>query len=212
MKKVTSKTNEKKSSKSMYTLKVTLLNGPVSDDFIEENSEVSRIIQILGIQTLEHLHDAIFTAYDRFDEHLYEFQFGKKLHAIDNIRYILPYEASDLTASKNIAGSVRKTSIDSLNLKPRQTFFYWFDFGDDWIHKINVVSIDTEFPEGKYPKIIARVGDSPPQYAEWEEEEEEDTDRDSDDKEKDYDDLYKKENHDEYDDSISNYYDDDHNE
>ena len=39
---------------------------------------VSRTIQIRGAQTLDDLHNAIFDALGRYDEHRYEFQFGKK--------------------------------------------------------------------------------------------------------------------------------------
>jgi hypothetical protein len=40
----------------------------------------------------------------------------------------------------------------------------------DWWHQINVESIDDVVPKGKYPKIINRVGKSPPQYLHLDEE------------------------------------------
>ncbi|RWX51876.1 pRiA4b ORF-3-like protein [Candidatus Electrothrix marina] len=50
--------------------------------------------------------------------------------------------------------------------RDRRTTWGKFDFGDDWWHQINVVSITepVSAPKGKYPKIIKRKGDSPPQY------------------------------------------------
>ena len=51
------------------------MGGPVSEKFA--NKEISRVIEIRGDQTLEELHHAIFQAYDRWDQHMYEFQFGK---------------------------------------------------------------------------------------------------------------------------------------
>ncbi len=42
-----------------------------------------------------------------------------------------------------------------------------FDFGDDWWHKIKVKSIGAEVPRGKLPKVVERVGESPPQYPDW---------------------------------------------
>ena len=64
-------------------------------------------------------------------------------------------------------------------------FGYWFDFGDDWWHQINVVAIQDEAPEGTYPRATKRVGASPPQYPNWDEEDdwEEDDDDDWDDTE-----------------------------
>src|SRR5581483_1046862 len=61
---------------SLYVLKVFLTGGPISAKFA--NKEVSRTIEIRGDQTLAQLHNAIFQAFDRWDEHLYEFQFGKR--------------------------------------------------------------------------------------------------------------------------------------
>ena len=54
-------------------------------------------------------------------------------------------------------------------MKVGQSFGYWFDFGDDWWHQINVLEIDDTVPEGKYPKVTKRVGKSPPQYMDEEE-------------------------------------------
>jgi len=173
MKQNKSKTKPKKRSRLIYTLKVVLIGGQVTDKFIKENPEISRTIRILGNQYLEDLHDAIFHAFDRFDEHMYEFQFGENFNSPDNKSYVLPYyESSSMFASNNIAGKVDTTRIDSLSLKVGDSFYYWFDFGDDWIHWIDVISIDKEIPQEKYPKITERVGDSPPQYLDWDEEDE----------------------------------------
>jgi len=65
---------------------------------------------------------------------------------------------------------VETTTIGSLGLKEKDSFLYWFDFGDDWWHRINIASIEDKSPEGKYPKITVRNGDSPPQYPDWGEE------------------------------------------
>ena len=45
-----------------------------------------------------------------------------------------------------------------------RSFGYWFDFGDDWWHQINVEAIEDQVPKGKFPKVTKRVGKSPPQY------------------------------------------------
>jgi len=173
MEKEKPKKGNKKKSVKVYTFEVFLLEAPVTEAFAKENPEVSRTIQILGNQTLEKLHDVIFKAFDREDDHLYEFQLGNELHDPDGSCYVLPIDLeSPFSEDKNIAGDVTKTKIDSLNLVVEQSFGYWFDFGDDWMHQINVISIDDKTPEGKYPRITERIGDSPPQYTDWDEEEE----------------------------------------
>jgi hypothetical protein len=154
----------------LYTLEVFILSGPVSEKFIKKNPEMSRTIQIRGDQTLEDLHHAIFDAFDRYDEHMYEFQFGKGPMDPKAPRYVLPGAFETDRGEKNPpAGRVDRTSIESLGLNVEQSFGYWFDFGDDWWHQINVEAIGDKVPSGKFPRVTKRVGKSPPQYAEEDE-------------------------------------------
>ena len=64
------------SPNGLYVLDVFLIDGPVTEEFIAENPVVSRTIEIKGSNTLEDLHKIIFKAFDRTDEHMYEFQVG----------------------------------------------------------------------------------------------------------------------------------------
>ena len=148
---------------NIYRLQVYLIGGPVPEKFAGQ--EISRTIEIRGDQTLEDLHHAIFDAYNRFDEHMYEFQFGKGPHDPKGKRYVLHtmFEAGD---DEQVAGDVARTTIDSLQLKVGQPFGYRFDYGDDWWHQINVESIEKGKPKVRYPRIVKRVGKSPPQYSE----------------------------------------------
>ena len=152
----------------LYTLKVSLLSGPVQEAFAKKNPVVSRTIQMVGAQTLADLHDAIYDAFDREEEHMYEFQFGKKPMDRTARRYSLGAEAAfDLFEDEDESGDVAETTLDSLGLKARNRFFYWFDFGDDWWHRIDVVRVENEAPPGEYPRVTERVGESPPQYPDW---------------------------------------------
>ena len=143
----------------LYTLVVFIVSGPVTEKFAKKNPEISRTIQIRGDQTLEELHHAIFDAFDREEEHLFEYQFGKKPMDPNGPRYVLHDDGE-----KHIAGLVSETTIDSLGLEVGRSFGYWFDFGDDWWHQIDVEVIDDEVPKGKYPKVTKRVGKSTSQY------------------------------------------------
>lgn len=145
----------------LYTLDVFLADGLITAKFAKKNRIVSRTIQIRGDQTLEDLHIAIFEAFDRFDEHMYEFQFGKR--QMDGPRYVMPWAAEN-SDGHSFVGIADQTTIESLHLKEGKSFWYWFDFGDDWWHQINVEAIEPDIPAGKYPKLIKRVGESPPQY------------------------------------------------
>lgn len=153
----------------LYTLHVFLLGGPVPREFA--GKEISRTFQIRGDQTLEALHRAIFKAFDRWDEHFYEFHFGKGPHDPKGKRYVLPEMLEQEGPDPTLAGDVTRTAIDALGLKVDRPFGYWFDYGDDWWHQINVVAIEEKASKGKYPRLIKRVGKSPPQYMDEEEDE-----------------------------------------
>jgi hypothetical protein len=152
-----------KGNVQLYTLEVFLMSGPISEKFAKKNPVISRTIQIRGDQTLEDLHHAIFDAFGRWEEHMYEFQFGKGPMDLKAPGYVLP-NADDMDDGKRPAGRVEQTTIGSLGLEVGRSFGYWFDFGDDWWHQIDVTAIEEKVSAGKYPKVTKKVGKSPPQY------------------------------------------------
>ena len=148
-----------KKGDKFYTLDVYLIQGPLTGGFDEK--EISRRIRIRGDQKLEDLHRVIFKAFDRWDEHFYEFLLGEgpfDRSAVYGLLFGIDTESDDST------GDVRETNIDSLGLTVDQAFGYRFDFGDEWLHQINVVAIEEGTSSDEYPKVINRVGVSPSQY------------------------------------------------
>jgi hypothetical protein len=143
---------------NLYVLSVFLTGGPVSKKFA--NKRISRVIEIRGDQTLGQLHAAIFKAFDRWEEHLFEFQFGKRPFDPDGVNYGI---ASPNNRKKN-ERDARTTKLDELKLKAEKVFGYWFDFGDDWYHQVQVDRIEQAISIVTYPRLIKRVGKSPPQY------------------------------------------------
>jgi hypothetical protein len=145
---------------NLYVVSVFLTDGPISEKFA--NKVVRRDIEIRGDQTLEQLHRAIFAAFDRSDEHLYEFQFGKRPFDPKGPNYGIP----DPQEHPSGYGDARTTTLDDLALKPNRVFGYLFDFGDGWFHQVQVERTEQAIPTVPYPRVIKRVGQSPPQYAE----------------------------------------------
>jgi hypothetical protein len=153
---------------ALYVLDVFLIDGPITEKFVAENSVVSRTIEIKGSNTLADLHKIIFKAFDREEEHMYEFQVGGNGPQDPNARrYGLKQAFSSFDLTEAPTGEVASTTIASLGLSIDDAFGYWFDFGDDWWHQIDVTNIVDKAPSGKYPKITKRVGASPPQYADF---------------------------------------------
>ncbi len=133
----------------------------MTDDFIEKNPVLYRTIEIKGSNTLAELHNSIFAAFDREEEHLYEFQLGgKRPNDPKAKRYGMP-----MPDDPDSLSDPAKTTLASLKLRPEDIFGYWFDFGDNWWHQIDVANVKPKAPKGKYPKITKSVGNSPPQYA-----------------------------------------------
>ncbi len=157
---------EPASPNTLYRLTAYLIGGPVSETFIKENPIVSRCIAIKGSNTLADLHRILFEAYDREEEHLYEFQIGGTGPSDPASRRYQP-KMPGSRLEKGVKDTA-KAAIATLGLTEGEPFGYTFDFGDDWWHQIDVNAIAPDAPKGTYPQITERVGNSPPQYADLE--------------------------------------------
>ena len=151
-----------KSTGSVYVLKVAL----------DHTEEIWRRIAIRGGQTLDDLNNIIYDAFDREEEHLYTFYIPSKFIKSKS-RNVILHSSVEYTHPSNLENSfmfdeepdnTAEASIESLNLYEGQKFLYLFDFGDQWWHEIIVEQIDGKTDNEKYPRIIKRNGDSPPQY------------------------------------------------
>ena len=130
-----------------------------------------RRIAIRGDQTLADLHDAIFDAFDRFDEHLYSFYFFRPgTKGRDRLRDALQFAHPACLDDQGPLGfeprlrNAAKTRIDSLKLSEGKEFEYLFDFGDSWWHVLTTESTTSESDEQPFPRVIESKGKSPPQY------------------------------------------------
>jgi hypothetical protein len=119
-----------------------------------------RDILILGDQSFDQLHEIIFTAFDRYDEHLYSFTIKARPEVI---RIVSPECCGECYGDELDA---EETKLEKFNLVPKQKFEYLFDFGDQWQHEIEVIGVAPFETGSKYPRIIKVNGKSPDQYPE----------------------------------------------
>ncbi|MBV8558308.1 MAG: hypothetical protein JO116_22445 [Planctomycetaceae bacterium] len=77
-----------------------------------------------------------------------------------------PLEAAGQSERRNPTGEVLELFRVGLDLKPDRVFGYWFDFGDDWYHQVQVERVEQAIPIIPYPHVVKRVRKSPPQYRE----------------------------------------------
>ena len=140
-----------------YTFKVQL----------KGRSRIWRRIAIRGDQTLHDLHQAIFDAFDRFDEHLYAFYFPRSgsrgpLSLETAAEYLHPDGIRD--PEDETLHNAMLARINTLGLSRGQIFYYLFDFGDEWWHRLTVEQVEGEIDQGPYPRLTDQRGASPPQY------------------------------------------------
>ena len=135
------------------------------------SSKIWRKIAIREGQTLNDLHDIIFEAFDRDDDHMYSFFFPHSKGKFNprNIyqssdEYTHPYACEDQGPFGSEGQNASRTSIESLDLVEGQMFYYLFDFGDEWWHEITVEKTDGLADDEKYPRVVEQKGDSPEQY------------------------------------------------
>jgi len=151
---------------------------------LKHNKRVWRKVETLGTQTLGDLHRVIQEAYGFDDDHLYSYFMSGKAWDHSDSEYHHPGVAPQTpiggrmrTMMPRIRGMypeprlpATKVSIQSLNLKPKQRFLYLFDYGDEWLFEVEFIEEGTS--DGRrYPRIIDSKGESPQQYADYDEEE-----------------------------------------
>jgi len=146
------------------------------------NKRIYRNIEILGNQTLADLHDSIFEAFDRYDEHLYSFFLTGK--ATKNIRVIR--DSPEITHPMNLEDHIgfgfkkrynaEKTEIGKLDLDEKEKLYYLFDFGDEWWHELTVLNVLNVDDSTGFPRIVKVSRESPEQYLDYEENDDEDDD------------------------------------
>jgi len=125
---------------------------------LRDEPGIWRIIDIKGNQMLSSLHKAIFKAFDRFEEHPYSFFLSNKLYDKGS-EYISP--GLDEDGTEKLATRIR---IDSITLYGGPKFLYLFDYGDEWWHEVELMSVTEKVTRASYPRVVKKQGKSPPQY------------------------------------------------
>ena len=125
----------------LYTFDVVLIGGPVSDKFIKKNPVISRTIAIRGDQTFAHFHNAIFKAFGREEEHMFEFQIGGKGPMDPNAKRYVSDEsdeemisalsASVLSMGERAANDLKRGVLDQVYIKGDQGYLLIVHCGPD---------------------------------------------------------------------------------
>ena len=151
-------------SGNQYTFRVSL----------KRRKSIWRTMVLRGDQTLDDLHETIFAAFDRDDEHLYAFYFPnatarRSPRGAPFKEYAAPHGFEPDALTRDGRYNAAAVRLDDLQLRQGQTFEYLFDFGDEWWHAIKVDALGASDPTKAYPRIVDMRGASPAQYPEQDE-------------------------------------------
>ncbi len=138
-----------------------------------EEDEIWRMIAVRPTNTLDAFHRIIFRAFDRVEEHMWAFYFGKPYRK--GTHEYISHIWDDMGAGEKaeLASGVK---FKNLSLRKNSKIYYLFDFGDEWWHEIKFLGEREAEPGKRYPKILERCGDSPLQYPDeedWDEDDDE---------------------------------------
>jgi hypothetical protein len=129
---------------------------------------VRRRIAVSSDQTFLDLHEALMLAFDWDEEHLFSFWTSGDFWARTGDEYVHPLSLQPDPLHGYFEGetATKRSALERLDragLSSGQRIAYVFDYGDEW--RVELTLRDVIAADGDpYPRILARRGESPPQY------------------------------------------------
>jgi hypothetical protein len=118
-----------------------------------------RRIAIPAQLDLDTLSVSILNAFDFDHDHLYMFSHKNRFGVLERIHH--PYSEEPPYANEVIIGE--------FSLRPGNAMRYLYDFGDNWRFDVKLERIEPDDEKIKGPILLESHGESPEQYAAWDE-------------------------------------------
>jgi hypothetical protein len=133
-----------------------------------------RDIEIDSGKSLYDLAAAIVHAFGFSFDHAFGFFSKLTGHIYDSpVRYELFTDLDDdpfsLGKDRSKAGSVKRTKVAEAFPKIGSKMLFLFDYGDEWRFRVEAIGFGEKAPKTRYPRVLAAVGEAPPQYPDVEE-------------------------------------------
>lgn len=125
----------------IYQLKISLMHT---------EPLIWRQVLVSGNRSLKKIHEIIQVAMGWQNYHMHMFS------ALDR-----SWSYADPRAELEDADDESRTKLRKVAPDVGSKFFYWYDFGDDWMHEVEVK--DIEQPKGHEPVCVAGEGACPPE-------------------------------------------------
>jgi hypothetical protein len=113
-----------------------------------------RRLEVPATYRLDKLHRTVNAAMGWYDDHLHEFQIGDR-------RYGMP--SQNMYAQADRALSEKGVVLGDLARAGEKRFAYWYDFGDDWWHTIEIEAIGPAQKGVVYPRCTDGANACPPE-------------------------------------------------
>ena len=131
---------------------------------------VYRDIEVDGRKSLYDLAAAIVDSFDFDFDHAFGFYSGKTERTL--MEALPKYELfADMGEPTDGATGVKRTKIAAAFPGIGHTMTFLFDYGDEWLFKVELRGIGKREAGQRHPRILARHGDAPEQYPDLEDDE-----------------------------------------
>jgi hypothetical protein len=136
---------------------------------LRDEPSVYRDIEVDSGKSLAKLAEAIVHAFDFGFDHAFGFYPETKGRGMMRGRpaYELFADMGEATETQ----SVRKTRIDDAFREVGQAMTFLFDYGDEWLFRVELTGLGRKAAKARYPRVLAKSGSSPVQYPDPEDEE-----------------------------------------
>jgi hypothetical protein len=131
-----------------------------------------RLYRDIAIDSGKSLYDlaaAIVGAFGFNFDHAFGFFSKLTGHIYDSpVRYELFADLDDdplrLGRQRSKAGSVKRTKVAQAFPEIGSKMLFLYDYGDEWRFQVELVGLGEKVPKTRYPRVLAAVGEAPPQY------------------------------------------------
>jgi len=160
-----------KNAKAKPTAKSSAGQTHVFRVALQPEPAILREIEVISSRTLVDLAKAIVGAFDFEFDHA--FGFYSNLTGPYVRRSGTSYELFADMGEETKSRSVKRTRVAEAFLGIGQRMLFLFDYGDDWRFVVEVIGIGNKERDVRYPRVLKKVGASPPQYGGWDDEDDE---------------------------------------
>jgi Plasmid pRiA4b ORF-3-like protein len=124
---------------------------------------VYRDIEVDGRKPLHDLAAAIVQSFDFNFDHAFGFYSGTTPATL--MRALPKYELfADMGEPTEGALGVKRTKIAAAFPRIGHAMTFLFDYGDDWLFKVELIGAGQKVAKRRYPRVVASKGEAPEQY------------------------------------------------